>query len=70
MEKTPSGSQGNTQDMSRLEQEVASSLVDGQLPCAVAFRIARELGVSLREIGETTDSLGVRIINCQLGCFP
>ena len=53
-----------------LEEKVVSSLVDGQLPCAVAFKIAKELKVSVQEVGETADELGIRIIKCQLGCFP
>lgn len=53
-----------------LEQKVASSLVNGQLPCPVAFKIAKELKVSLREVGETADKLGIKISSCQLGCFP
>ncbi len=53
-----------------LEEQVVSSLVDDQLPCAAAFKIAKELEVSVREVGETADELGIRIINCQLGCFP
>lgn len=53
-----------------LEEKVVSSLVDGKLPCAVAFKIAEELEVSHREVGETADKLGIRIAKCQLGCFP
>ena len=53
-----------------LEKKIASSLVDGKLFCAVAFKIAKELKVSPREVGETADRLGVRITGCQLGCFP
>jgi len=53
-----------------LEEKVTSSLVDGQLPCAIAFKIAKELKVSPREVGKTADKLGIRIVQCQLGCFP
>ena len=53
-----------------LEEKVASSLVDDQLPCPAAFKIAKELKVSLREVGETADKLGIKISSCQLGCFP
>lgn len=53
-----------------VEEKVKSSLVDGKLPCAVAFKIARELKVSPREVGETADRLGIRVNKCQLGCFP
>ena len=52
-----------------LEEKVTASLVDGQLPCPVTFQIAQVLKVSPREIGETVDNLGIRIVNCQLGCF-
>jgi len=53
-----------------LEKKLKSSLVDGRLPCAVAFKIARELKVSPREVGKTADKLSIKICNCQLGCFP
>ncbi len=53
-----------------LEEKITSSLVNGQLPCPIAFKIAKELKVSLREVGETTDKLGIKISSCQLGCFP
>ena len=53
-----------------LEEKVTASLVDGQLPCAVAFKIAKELKIGLWEVGETTDKLGIKISSCQLGWFP
>jgi len=53
-----------------LEEKIMSSLVDGKLPCAAAFKIAQELKVSPRNVGETADELGIKICNCQLGCFP
>ena len=56
--------------MTELEEKVVSSLVDGKLPCAVAFKIAKELKVGITEVGETADRLGIRIAKCQLGCFP
>ena len=53
-----------------LEKKIKSSLVDGRLPCAVAFQIAREVKVSPREVGEAVNRLSVKICTCQLGCFP
>ena len=41
----------------------------GNLACAVAFKIAKELGVSPAEIGKTVDLLELRLSNCQLGLF-
>lgn len=53
-----------------LERKIKSSLVNGRLPCAVAFKIARELKVSPRDVGDAANRLSVKISNCQLGCFP
>jgi hypothetical protein len=52
-----------------LEEEMGASAVNGQIPCAVAFRIAEKLKLVPRVIGDKANELKVRIINCQLGCF-
>ena len=43
--------------------------VDSKLPCADARKIAEDLGVPYSEVGAAADELGVKIKNCQLGCF-
>ena len=53
-----------------LEVRIKKSLVDGKLPCAVAFKIAEEMGVSPRKIGDKANEIKVKIASCQLGCFP
>jgi hypothetical protein len=53
-----------------LEQKIKASLVEGKLPCAMAFKIAKELKVSPRDVGQAANRLSVKISNCQLGCFP
>ncbi len=53
----------------KLEEKIKSSLVDGKLPCAVAFKIAKELKVSPRDIGDAANRLSVKLSSCQLGCF-
>ncbi len=52
-----------------LQEEVEASLADGYLPCAVALKIARKFEVAPKEVGDVANKLGIRIINCQLGCF-
>ncbi len=52
-----------------LENKVTSSLVDGRLPCSVAFDVAREVKVGRRQVGDAANSLKVRVVDCQLGCF-
>ena len=42
---------------------------DGRLDCAQAFKLAGEFGISHRQMGQTLDDLGIRVRNCQLGCF-
>ena len=53
----------------RLEEEVKASLVNGYLPCPDALKMAGRLKVTTQDIGYAADSLGVRVTNCQLGCF-
>ncbi len=53
-----------------LENEIQDSLVDGRLPCAVAFKIARKLKVPLKQVGDAANRLNIKITSCQLGCFP
>ncbi|GAJ06503.1 unnamed protein product [marine sediment metagenome] len=53
-----------------LEKELKASLVEGRLPCAVAFEIGRKLEVSPRKVGDMANRLKIKISSCQLGCFP
>ncbi|HOW54145.1 MAG TPA: hypothetical protein PLR60_05750 [Syntrophorhabdaceae bacterium] len=39
------------------------------LACAQAVRLSKEHDISLKEIGDTCNRLGIKIIECQLGCF-
>jgi len=42
---------------------------DGKIPCAMAFKIAKECSVSTKEIGNLLNQVKIKISNCQLGCF-
>jgi hypothetical protein len=53
-----------------LEEEMKASLVNGKLPCAVAFKIAAKSKVGTRTIGDMANKLKIKIASCQLGCFP
>ena len=53
-----------------LEEELQASLVNGKLPCAEAFRIARKFKVAPRQVGDVANKLNIKISSCQLGCFP
>ena len=53
----------------RLLEEVERRARDGRLPCAVALELAAELGVAPLAVGQAANRLGVKITDCQLGCF-
>ena len=52
-----------------LQREMERRCIDGHLPCAGAFAIAKELGLALAEVVDRINSMDVRIIHCQLGLF-
>jgi tRNA-Thr(GGU) m(6)t(6)A37 methyltransferase TsaA len=58
-----------TADPESLVDAVRHSLVNGKLPCAVAYQLADQLGVRINEIGHAADAAGLKISYCQLGCF-
>lgn len=53
----------------KLEEAVLASLVEGYLPCPVGLGLSKKLGVGTGDIGDTVDTLGIRVTDCQLGCF-
>ncbi|MBI5846952.1 MAG: hypothetical protein HZB31_03235 [Nitrospirae bacterium] len=52
-----------------LKQEMMKKADDGKLSCSDARKIAESLNISYKEVGDAADDLGIRIRNCQLGCF-
>lgn len=53
----------------QLEDRVKVLARDGHLPCGTASKISRDANVPKIAVGELTDRLGIRITNCQIGCF-
>jgi hypothetical protein len=52
-----------------LSREIERRSAKGELPCAVAFEIARISQVPPAEVGRDLDLLEIRISKCQLGLF-
>ena len=72
METTTPGSNENLNNKDSnliLDKEIQASLLNGRLPCAVAFKMAGKLDVTPGIVGDKANELKIRIINCQLGCF-
>jgi len=52
-----------------IENEIIKRAKNSQLPCAVAFEIVKNLGVSADQVGMNVDFLNIRLTKCQLGLF-
>lgn len=50
-------------------EKVKTSARDGKIACHHARKIAEELQVPYREVGEAADELKIKIVQCELGCF-
>ncbi|SDE42405.1 hypothetical protein [Sporomusa acidovorans] len=59
--------------MKTVNEELKNKLIDlaknGKLTCAEAHQLAESAGVSLRVIGKAVEAAGIKISDCQLGCF-
>ena len=57
-------------DKEKLTQKVKSLSKDGKISCKQSLKLAEEEGISSRELGELLNELKVKVMGCQLGCFP
>jgi hypothetical protein len=53
----------------KIKEEIQKRAKDNRLPCSVARKIAQDLSVSYKEVGNAANELQVKITNCELGCF-
>lgn len=52
-----------------IEARIRYLTKDEEVPCAVAFKVVKELGVAPLEVGKTIDLMNYPITKCQLGLF-
>lgn len=52
-----------------LEKRLKECARDSRISCSLARKLADELEVPYREVGDAADRLGIKIVNCELGCF-
>ena len=50
-------------------QRIKDVSKEGKISCHAAHELARELDVSVREVGKLINTLKLKIIACELGCF-
>ena len=56
-------------DRKRLEAAILENTKGSKIACAACFRIAEDLGVSRKEMGQVLNEMKIKIMQCQLGCF-
>ena len=52
-----------------LKTKIRAAATENQIPCGAAFRLAEDLGISRKELGDLLNDMRIKIIQCQLGCF-
>jgi hypothetical protein len=52
-----------------VKSKIRAAAPEGKIPCVIAFRLAEELGISRKDMGNFLNELRIKIIQCQLGCF-
>ena len=52
-----------------LKAKIRAAAPEGKIPCATAMSLAKELGISRKEMGAMLNELRIKITQCQLGCF-
>ncbi|MBA4370821.1 MAG: hypothetical protein C0418_04505, partial [Coriobacteriaceae bacterium] len=52
-----------------LREAVRGKAVDGKMTCPVLRKLAEDMDVPYKVAGAAADEIGVRVHNCDLGCF-
>jgi hypothetical protein len=54
----------------RLSAHVRAAAGGKGIPCAAVWEVADGLGFTRLEAGSAAEAMGLRVSDCQLGCFP
>ena len=57
-------------DKAALSKKVEALSKNGKISCKQALKLAEEEGISSRDLGNLLNELKVKVMGCQLGCFP
>jgi hypothetical protein len=52
-----------------MKAAIAAKAVDGKVTCPVLRKFAEDTGVPYKVAGAAADQAGIRVHNCDLGCF-
>ena len=57
-------------DKAKVTEKVKGLSKNGKISCKQALKLAEEEGISSRDLGNLLNELKVKVMGCQLGCFP
>jgi hypothetical protein len=57
-------------DKSVMMQKIEAVKENDRIACHEALKIAQELNTSPDEVGKILNEMKIKIVHCQLGCFP
>lgn len=57
-------------DRKALTEKVKSHTKNGKIACKQALQISAEEGISSQDLGALLNELEIKVVSCQLGCFP
>ncbi len=57
-------------DKAELSEKVKKLSKNGKISCKQSLKLAEEAGISSRDLGELLNDLKIKVMGCQLGCFP
>jgi hypothetical protein len=57
-------------DKTKVTEKVKVLSKNGKISCKQALKLAEEEGISSKDIGALLNELKVKVMDCQLGCFP
>ena len=52
-----------------IEEALRNASEDEKIPCAKVFQVAEEFKIPKKKAGDILNELGIRVKQCQLGCF-
>ncbi len=61
--------EGMIKKKERIRSLLTERSVDGKISCSVARKVAKDLSVPFSEVGKAANELGIKIMDCELGCF-
>lgn len=56
--------------MEEAKKKLVSLAKDGKIACKQALEFAEKEGIPPKKVGELLNELKIKIVTCQLGCFP